>query len=445
MIDINQLLKQRSDYGLTLKDIDWIANNSYKNPNPVTFCNKLVTRIIKNNNLNKSIIRENKIDTLKKIAEYQKSHFHNQIDKTNLKNLLNLKDISFKKYAVHYRDLWRGYKDIDINIKSAELIAKKEDIENRINKLKQETENQLLKLSVASNPAKYNKLKINIDNIIQIEDEFKDHFSDITFLAELVLCYETNLRRYPYLFKLGKVFNLNDGADYFDYRLRNLDPMIELFPLRFMIHLPVSHYYDIYNDWLKHNHLGKNFDIDLKDSIVVEIIDNIISNHSGLIPKEFKNRNAAYEELKNCWIGQYYIAMTMLATTQTEGTIWDLAEYLNKRNIRIYKKEDHKYYPYIWTETDHKYERIANSNPRRRGFKYNRGIRITSARALLKNTRLRYFFPEAVYSYLVDEFSEDRNKLLHGNIENKNYRSEAIISILVLSSLSKDIKDVVNR
>jgi hypothetical protein len=110
-------------------------------------------------------------------------------------------------------------------------------------------------------------------------------------------------------------------------------------------------------------------------------------------------------------------------------------------NIRIYRpvrdSSGLRKYPYKWDQTSKKYR-----------YKYDHGKRhieyderqLQSARALLSRTRLINYFQPQVYSYLIDEFYDDRCFLVHGDISGRNFKADALGAMWCLYAVMDQIR-----
>lgn len=134
-----------------------------------------------------------------------------------------------------------------------------------------------------------------------------------------------------------------------------------------------------------------------------------------------KNRSNFIKEIKSNFFSKYYISSTLVTITQTEGLIWDFAKFINSDELKIYYEKNNQFFPYNWDKSKQIY--IENKK------------RLTSARSLLLETRLQEVIPFDLYSFLISEFWDNRNSLAHGDILNRNLKSDSISSLLCLMAV----------
>ena len=149
--------------------------------------------------------------------------------------------------------------------------------------------------------------------------------------------------------------------------------------------------------------------------------------HAELVRYKFSDRSLAIDEFESTWSRGDYLSAVLVGITQTEGVLWDLAKHLNRRNYRIYIKERKRGKPgrfrYIAPDFDpddgRRYRRKPNGELKTRGT-------ISSARKLLELTKLGELLDARLYSYITDEFYEDRNAWAHGEVMCRDLKADAI-------------------
>ena len=90
----------------------------------------------------------------------------------------------------------------------------------------------------------------------------------------------------------------------------------------------------------------------------------------------------------------------------------------------------------MWNKNDEKYKTIKSTGCP----SYDMDI-LTSARQLLELTRLRDILPYPILSYIIDDFYDERNSMMHGNIKFITKKETASYSLLLLYSFLHSIKD----
>jgi hypothetical protein len=160
--------------------------------------------------------------------------------------------------------------------------------------------------------------------------------------------------------------------------------------------------------------------------------DDILSEQLGC------RRSVAFKEIADTYESGHYIAATLLATTQTEGVLWDFAHYLNRHSIRVFKQGRLASirWPYPWDRQQKKYTKL---NPKTNRPTYNNKERLISAGGLLEKTRVGSFISPQLVSYLLDDFIQDRNPLAHGTLEDRDYKPSAIAAINCLMACLYEI------
>lgn len=198
------------------------------------------------------------------------------------------------------------------------------------------------------------------------------------------------------------------------------NPEDYFFPFRFFqSSFSAKLYIDVKTIWERNNDIDETLEFlfkYVKKRKFFETIDSLFE----IIEKDSINRSRSkfVQEIKDNFNNKNYLSSTLVTITQVEGLIWDFAKFINSDEVKIYYEKKSKYYPYFWNENDQSYSKGNHM--------------LTSVRSLLLYTRLQEISSFDLYSYLIYEFYDDRNYLSHGDILNRNLKSDAILSLLCL-------------
>ena len=163
--------------------------------------------------------------------------------------------------------------------------------------------------------------------------------------------------------------------------------------------------------------------------------DRLLELNRKILPHFHQDRSEPIQEIEKCYRQKCFLAVALVGITQAEGVIWDFASYLNGRNIRVFRrsgKDGRIYHPYPWDRTLSRYRRL--NHPR-----WDSSVKLTSARAVLEQTRVGNIISPELYSYFVDEFYDDRNNLAHGRIGARNIEADAIAAILAFHACLHEV------
>jgi hypothetical protein len=315
-----------------------------------------------------------------------------------------------------FRTLWRGFGEQDLAAAAKELRADRQRYMSRVDGVILATRAALRIACRKSLDHKAILLRANLAELLRIRDLVRSRFKNAGACAYLKCSHETAMRRRKLLdpdMRAGDYLFL-------EMRLPRLDPAYVEFPLRFAVHLPAGWYRELYERW----RTGAS-----KDDVIRPLMPRLFDHKSlagvvaacrgfdqrmARIESRGSSREAVAEELQPCIAAGSYTAATLLAVTQVEGILWDFATYLNRQNIRVFKTEHGgkklKYLPYPWDHGRHRYSLLSVQTRRPR---HDPKFRLNSARQMLERTRLGEYFNEELYDYLIDDFYDERNDLVH--------------------------------
>jgi hypothetical protein len=414
---------ERNTFELEYQDIIWIEAN--KDVKPLTFIRGILKRRFDNYSA--------RFRTPRSLAKacfdiYRScpSYFAKmQVDEELIERLHSSKKSD--SILVAFRDLCRGYTDDEIIITQKDLDKDEQRYLKLLDFMVKINQTQVNILGRKRKEITKERLKDNISSLEEIRKMIKMIYRNPSGAARTKLYFNALNRRVPSTISL--LFAPNDYLG-FEYKINARDPKRLMFPLRFLTHIPAKTYDTFELKWLK----GAN-----RDQLILSLVDSdsddrsffndlrILSSELG--SKININRLNQVEELEKTYFGNCFTSTALLAVTLTEGIIWDFAAYLNKKRLKIYCKKSDKYYPYEWDHKQKKYKRIKDKTPIA-----NKEYKLTSARSLLQKTRLGSIIPESLYSFLIEEFYDDRNELMHGNFAKRNMKVDAIGALLCLST-----------
>jgi len=347
-----------------------------------------------------------------------------------------------EKVLLAHRQLWRGYSEDEVKNIQQHILEDKDIFQNVVDKALKR--NSALKRSAQKdgNRPRVEAYNRNEGKLRTIQKNISGAFSqNPELLSRCKLVHRTLHRRRRGLGVLTTPYDYLHVL--FNIQINN--PDLIAFPLRFMGHLPCTTYDALSCKWLE----GCSRDemmltlMEIKGNGIPDLCERLLAADE-ILAEQFRCRRAiAFKEIAASYESGHYIAATLLATTQTEGVLWDFARYLNRHNIRIFKEDRTQgvRWPYLWNRDKNAY---VNTNP-----KTKRPIcskeRIYSAGGLLDKTRLGSFIHPSIISYLVDDFIQDRNPLMHGVVKDRDYKPNAIAAINCIMACYYEIFEYVKK
>lgn len=341
-----------------------------------------------------------------------------------------------KKILLSYRQLWRGYSEDEIKPISRTIWRDKTTFQNALDKALRRNSVLLRRANKAGYRARIKAYDENEVKLQEIKKIIENAFTqDPELLARRKLIHRTHYRRGH---TLGIITTPDDYLRILFFIQRHNPDLIE-FPLRFMGYLPCTTYDALGRKWLK----GCTRDemmlalIGIEGNSIPDICNRLFAADEILAEQLGCRRSVAFKEIADTYEAGHYIAATLLATTQTEGVLWDFARYLNRRNIRVFKQGHLPSirWSYPWDRKKNKYTKV---NPKTKRPMYKKD-RLISSGGLLEKTRIGSFISPELISYLVDDFIQDRNPLAHGTLEDRDYKPSAIAAINCLMACLYEI------
>jgi len=433
-------IPQKNSYKLSSYNVGWIYDNLDLPPRDFIF------ELLKNkfDNPKRRFNKDEKLAlACQEIVKLHKYEFHhNPIDKNLWIKFRQGQRDRPDKVLLAYRQLWRGYSEEEVI-----------NIEKNISKDKKIFQNVLVKAlrrnSVLMRSARKDRnlprveaYKKNEENLHAIEKKISDAFAqNPEVLSRCKLVHRTLYRRRR---GLG-VLTTPDDYLHVLLNIQRHDPNLIEFALRFMGYLPAITYDLLSLLWLRKYSRDELMlgSVAIEGNSIPDVCKRLLAGDEILAEQLCCRRSIPFKEIAASYECGHYIAATSLATTQTEGILWDFARYLNRRNIRIFKKgrPSGVCRPYLWNKDKNAY---VDTNP-----KTKRPIcskkRIYGARALLDKTRLGSFIHPRLISYLVDDFTQDRNPLMHGVVKDRDYKPDAIAAINCIMACYYEILEYVKK
>lgn len=438
MARMEDFLAEKNTYELSLGDISWIGKNLSLDSTSI------LKDLLKRRFTNIDLRRFNKrryVNAASKFLEENKSIFSKSYPgKDYFGNYFSIPVGAYEKKLSKFKEVILGFSPEDVESEKKYLPDDKriylKEIDRKIH------ENIISKEKAEKEGSKKVKeYKENIENLRKIKKRVGDVFSNPDDAARLKCNYKVKKeRRMAFdLFPLKEieVDYLFVGASTLIYSTSMVD-----FPLRFLTNIAARTYERLRREWSEgttKEGLLENLETIVQSKEFFDTLANLYKANFGKIQKE---RLSLLEEVRDCYLGGRYASTTVLTVTQVEGILWDLASYLNKKRKFVYKKRKKAkmhYYSYLWDKKKRAYKKTNKKTgyPEFETDKY-----LTSARQLLEETRIVEFLPNVVVSYLVNEFLDERNQIVHGDIELLKKKTTASCALLVLYTLLDLMKDI---
>jgi hypothetical protein len=366
-------------------------------------------------------------------ARYSKKIFsHHPKDRYLLKKLLSTSIKDPNAVFSAFQHLWIGYSEKDIDSTIPTLSQDRNNYLTSVSDASKRNRRILRRNTTKRNPALLRSCRIVSRKLTEIRRDIISAYKKPRFVAKIKLRHEVLCRR-------DRNIPLRDPEpnDYLGIyaRLRICDPNVLDFPIRHMTGFIAAGVYEqLLDKWL----LEKD-----RDSLVLELYEGIQRQKTGILQRLIDldsnisnllggDRSVVLKEISTCFDHGCYLAVALLSTTQTEGLLWQFAEFLNHHEMPIFYKSRHrppKRFAYLWDFDKECYTdypaAISLQCPAKRENLY-------SAKYLLNKTRLGTIIPFELYSYLADEFYISRTDLAHGDFSNRNFLVDAASSILCL-------------
>jgi len=422
----------KNTYELSAGDVFWLEKNIEKNP--LSLIKDILKRRFPKADLRK--YNKQKLSSVaKNLVIKNPSVFSYSIRGTYYYNkFLQIQKSDYETIITTFHKVIRGFSDVDIKMEKKWLSKDKKNYLQVIDKSIKINDKFFKNAKRRGLNYKIQKYSENIKNLKKLKKNIISQYEDSNKCAMLRCKFKVGRRRH---ISFLQFFCMNKEIEY-DYLSRSylLDKYNALnvtFPLKYMQWLIVGNFMKLFEEWEKKqdkDNIVKPFEPMIRKD---EFFKNMFALFNNNIPKISKNRLPLLKEIKFLYQNERFASCTLLTVTQLEGMLWDLGNYLNKKRKFIYKIDKSrakiKYLPYEWNKSSKSYKKIKPT----KYPDYNQ-TSLKSARDLLERTRLREFIPEAVLSYIIDDFYDERNELAHGNLRLLREKKTACYMILLLYS-----------
>ena len=416
---------ERNTFELTLDDLRWM--DFHQGISPKEFIRGILKRRF-DDYRTKFTTEMSLAEACLKIANACSYEFRkNQIDEEELKKLFAI-DLSNPKQIVDsFRNVWRGYHDQEVIEAQSSVNRDRRRIEAILRKMGAKNETRIRRLGVQGKEITKKDLLENGERLTEIKEKIEQAFRIPIKAAQRKVIFRV-LEHRDQLFK-----SIHLPNDYFgfEYQIKRCDPDTLTYPLRFLQYIPAREYDKLEYKWkngaTREELILSFYDPSSDDRLFFNVLKDESLRIRGLVRIDGQGQ---IDELEKVFAEKCFTATTLLAITQTERMLWDFAKYLNRKGYLIFKKSrGHrtKYHPYDWDQKNKKYKNVDPSTKRPR---FDRRVNLQTARQLLQKTRLGSIISHGLYTYLIDEFYDDRNALTHGNFDGRNLKVDAISSLL---------------
>lgn len=234
----------------------------------------------------------------------------------------------------------------------------------------------------------------------------------------------------------------SDPLDNIQFQLEVFSPTQISMPLRFLVNEPIGLWFHLNAAWKRDAPRAELLLIAEDHISIKDAIADIASMNKAAASKGLPDRQLAIRDLRTTWDHEAFVACAMLATTQAEGILWDLAKALQSRMPIFCEEVTDKgtiRRAILWDEDRGDYARDKDGRPKMSDRP------LLSARMLLSQTRLGSCISREAYSYLIDEYYDNRNEMAHGSVSERPYRDDALAAILCIRAVYQEAIAALNR
>lgn len=357
------------------------------------------------------------------------------VDKERFEKLVSLPIVQSDAIFALFVLWWKGYTNEDVENAVSSLETDRHDFNSAI--LHALKDLRIHKRDAQSKKDTYKEQRLNKigRDLFKLRHKVSVTYTNPYGTAHLKVFREVQYRR-------GFRWYFNEMPN--DYlgiyaSVRRLDPSLISFPLRHLMFIAAGDYDYLARMWSN----GAN-----RDALIEKLLEGygkIVDEQ--IIPASYAfvehisktNRSLVLSEIFECWKNKCHAAVSMLCITQVEGLLWDFADYLNSHGVPIYKIDTDKKINYCkWDSKNKTYKRYDGKIETVAAIHH-------SGRELLRHTRLSSDINHELYYYLIDDFYEDRNSLLHRSISGRNLETEAASALFCLLAVIDDIQEYVKK
>jgi len=424
----------RNSYELSLNDLSWLELNiRHKNAQEVIV-------YLTNKWFDEDKRPKDKIGIANAAVEYIRKNFFslyadNLADRNLFEDYLKLSpNLEPDKSLRLFAELWRGFTCEELKRELGTVKEKRQYLRSKIQSIGNKINRRIkiIKLYGGKDTHKiykYEKIQRRLD---ELRSKIKPIISDDRRFAQAQLIFNANKRR-------DKSISKRSINYWMQSELERLDPVYVDFPLNHLDKLPANFIFPLLNLWKNTKNRKIILDKARNDIDWTDFFQSLNNCYAKYLLKISGEHEKSIAELQNLWGNGNHIAMAILAIVVTEGIAWNFAQYLNRKNIRIFKKHKGKKYPYLWDKKDRKYKSINPITKRPEAPNTKEVKPLDSLRNLLEITRLGEFLDKDVFNFLVADFYDVRNHLMHGNFHGIEFSIEATAALLALYSFLVDI------
>jgi len=367
----------------------------------------------------------------------------NAVDQKLLSDLNAADPATPDAVASALRDLVRGYTDVWV---PGEEVAVKQSVTARskqVTSFRAESEKRRVAAAKKSQNALRGQYEENRKELEQIAADLAT--VDSTAVAHENLKRQARHRRYKPIFAA----DLISADTWLDLRIRGLDPDLVDFPLRHLRSIPAKTHHQLVNRWRQNRDKAKLI-LPLEGEILHEDFFDSIDRMAAEQCFGFNQaRLDVFKELREVAMQGRLQSSALIAVTQTEGVLWAYAHHLQKTGIPVLKAfptaKKTKYAIYPWNPRTQTYKvKYKNGRPMHKtDSKKGKPVYADSGRDLLTESFLQQATSAEIYTYLLDEFFEDRNDLAHGQMVVD--KSLVFRALLCLQSTLQHLVDHANK
>jgi hypothetical protein len=427
-----------NSFRLSLGDLQWVGRNHHLPA--VTFARGLLARRFsdaRNRFRSRHELAAAAIEIVKTNSDPFSRH---ELDAKERESFLEKRWDDPRDTLSEFRDLWRGYREAELQGTDPAVTCYEREVERLLHAMQAKTD-ALLAQSNATE-GKRRLLQKNKARLASLATQVATAFRDTGEVRRSKLWFQTQLRRERDMLRFLRV----QDDDYLLYksRIKQCDPDDITFPLRHLGWLSVRAFNRLRQEWA--NNISRDRILaQLASEIHGPVFDQLLQVYCSFKDVLPVDRSSFLEELARAWEAECMLGVALIGITQTEGLIWDFAAYLRSKRARIYRVVYRRHYPYLWNfESGTFKHRRASGHGLDEWTRIGKSARaLTSARQLLERTKLGSIIDEAVFSYLVDEFYDDRNKLAHGDVAGRNLQADAVGAILALRTCLEQLSSVI--
>jgi len=317
--------------------------------------------------------------------------------------------------ATALRDLVRGYTDARVPLEEAAVKKSIAERSKQVAAYRVESEKRRAAADKKAQNALRDQYRENRDALDQIAADLAG--VDATAVAHENLRRDAGMRRYKPLFAADLI-----SADTFlDLRISGLDPDLVDFPLRHLMSISLKAHHELVDRWKQDRDKAKlilPLEGEIRHADFFDSIDRMAAMQCFGFDQA---RLDVFKELREVVMQGRMQSAALIAVTQTEGLLWAYAHHLQITGTPVYKlfptAKKTKHAIYQWNPKTQTYRtKYKNGRPKHKTRTDGTPIFATSGRDLVTESVLQQATSAEIYTYLLDQFFDERNDLAHGNL-----------------------------